>query len=342
MKINSVFISNFRSISDFSVNLPQKLLIKGKTGSGKTSILEACFVVSSGRSFKTFDIKECISKENQNFYVESDLNDFEDYNRKVSVAYDRKGNKKIIIDGNISSRKDLMSIAYPVVHSPDDMFIITGNPKFRRDFIDRICFIEDKSYFDDMSEYIRYIRNKNIALKNKNTEVVRYLNAAAVPLIDRIRRKRNVSCETINSKVSVLLEKLFSGMKVFFTYSTDENCAEKLDVKLEKELEKGFSIYGPHLDNINITTEIGNAKNNISMGETYITSFLIKLAELSIYAEKNEFPIFLIDDIFVFVDDETKRTLFKEIETLKNQILMTSSIENINNFNNIEIFYLSR
>lgn len=342
MKINSVFISDFRSLSDFSLNLPQKLLIKGKTGSGKTSILEACFVVSSGRSFKTFDIKDCISKDAQNFYIESDFDDFESYNRKVSVAYDRKGNKKIIIDGNVSSRKDLLNIVYPVVHSPDDMFIITGSPKFRRDFIDRICFIEDKSYFDDMSEYIRYIRNKNIALKDKNADVVKYLNAAAAPLIDRIRKKRNVSCETINKKVSVLLEKLFSGMKVFFTYNTDENCAEKLDSKLEKELEKGFSIYGPHLDSINITTEVGNAKNNISMGETYITSFLIKLAELSIYAEKNEFPIFLIDDIFVFVDDETKKILFKEIESLKNQILMTSSIENLSNFNNIEVFYLSR
>ena len=138
------------------------------------------------------------------------------------------------------------------------------------------------------------------------------------------------------------MEKLFSEIKVFFTYNIDENCAEKLDSKLEKELEKGFSIYGPHLDSINITTEVGNAKNNISMGETYITSFLIKLAELSIYAEKNEFPIFLIDDIFVFVDDETKKILFKEIESLKNQILMTSSIENLSNFNNIEVFYLSR
>ena len=342
MKINSVFISNFRSLSDFSINLPQKLLIKGKTGSGKTSVLEACFVLSSGRSFKTFDIKDCISKDSQNFYIESVFDDFEGYSRKVSVAYDRKGNKKIIIDGTVSSRKSLMNIAYPVVHSPDDMFIVMGSPKFRRDFIDRVCFIEDKSYFDDMSEYIRFVRNKNAALKDKNEEVVKYLNAAAVPLIDRIRKKRSVSCETINKKVEFLSEKLFSGMKILFSYNVDENCAEKLESRLEKELEKGFSIYGPHLDNINITTEVGNAKNNISMGETYITSFLIKLAELSTYAEKNEFPIFLIDDIFVFVDDETKKILFKEVEALKNQILMTSSIENINNFNDIEVFYLSR
>jgi len=342
MKINSVFLSNFRSLSDFSLDLPQKLLIKGKTGSGKTSVLEACSVLSSGKSFKTSDIKDCISKNSSNFYIESDFEDFEGYSRKVSIGYDRNGNKKIIIDGNVSSRKDLLNIVYPVVHSPDDMFIISGSPKFRRDFIDRICFIEDKSYFNDMSEYIRFIRNKNAALKEGNAEVVRYLNAAAAPLIDRIRKKRNVSRETINRNIEILSEKLFSRIKMFFTYSVDENCAEKLESKLEKELEKGFSVYGPHLDVINITTEVGEAKNNISMGETYIGSFLIKLAELSIYAEKNEFPIFLIDDIFVFVDDETKKIFFKEIESLKNQILMTSSIENVNNLSNTEIFYLSR
>lgn len=342
MKINSVFLSNFRSLSDFSLDLPQKLLIKGRTGSGKTSVLEACSILSSGKSFKTSDIKDCISKNSSNFYIESDFEDFEGYSRKVSIGYDRSGNKRILIDGGISSRKDLLNIVYPVVHSPDDMLIISGSPKFRRDFIDRICFIEDKSYFDDMSEYIRFIRNKNAALKEGNIEVVRYLNAAAVPLIDKIRKKRNVSRETINRSIEFLSEKLFSGIKMFFTCSVEENCAEKLESKLEKELEKGFSLYGPHLDVINITTEVGEAKNNISMGETYISSFLVKLAELSVYAQKNEFPIFLIDDIFVFVDDETKKTLFKEIESLKNQILMTSSIENLNNFSDMEVFYLSR
>ena len=342
MKINSVFLSNFRSLSDFSLDLPQKLLIKGKTGSGKTSVLEACSILASGKSFKTNDIKDCISKNSPNFFIESDFEDFEGYSRKVSIGYDRSGNKKILIDGTVSSRKDLLNIVYPVVHSPDDMLIISGSPKFRRDFIDRICFIEDKSYFDDMSEYIRFIRNKNAALKEGNAEVVRYLNAAAVPLIDKIRKKRNVSRETINRSIEFLSEKLFSKIKMMFTYSVEESCAEKLESKLEKELEKGFSLYGPHLDVINITTEVGEAKNNISMGETYISSFLVKLAELSVYAGKNEFPIFLIDDIFVFVDDETKKTLFKEIESLKNQILMTSSIENLNNFNNMEIFYLSK
>jgi len=341
MKIKSVFITNFRSLSDFSLEFPQKLLIKGRTGSGKTSILEACSILSSGKSFKTYDIKDCIAKNSSSFYIESVFDDFEGYSRTVSIGYDKGGNKRILIDGNISSRKELLNIVYPVVHSPDDMLIISGSPKFRRDLIDRICFINDKSYFDDMSEYLRFIRNKNAALKEGNSEIVRYLNAAAAPLIDKIRKKRYVSCETINKNIEFLSEKLFSEMKISFSYNIDENCYEKLDSKLERELEKGFSLYGPHLDVINITTEVGDAKNNISMGETYINSFLIKLAELNIYAGKNEFPIFLIDDIFVFVDDDTKKILFRELESLKNQILMTSSIENLNNFNNMEVFYLS-
>ena len=44
----------------------------------------------------------------------------------------------------------------------------------------------------------------------------------------------------------------------------------------------------------------------------------------------------------VFNDNETKKILFKEVESLKNQILMTSSIENAADFDNIEVFYLSR
>ena len=159
---------------------------------------------------------------------------------------------------------------------------------------------------------------------------------------NKIRKKRNASCEIVNKFIGSLSERLFSEIKMFFTCNIDENCAEKLDLKLEKELEKGFSLYGPHLDIINITTEVGNAKNNISMGETYIASFLIKLAELNIHAGKNEYPVFLVDDVFVFVDDETKKVLFNEIEFLKNQVLMTSSIENLNNLGNMEIFYLSR
>lgn len=342
MKINSVFISDFRSLSDFSLNFSEKLLIKGRTGSGKTSILEACSVLSSGKSFKTSDIKECISKNKDNFFIEGDFEDIAGYSRKVSIGYDKSGNRKILIDGQNASRKELLEVVYPVVHSPADMEIISGGPKLRRDFIDKICFAEDSSYFDDMSQYIRFIRNKNAALKNGNAEVVRYLNAAAVPLIENIRKKRKVSCEKINEKTAAVSERLFPGMKSYFTYNIDEDTAEKLEAKLEKELEKGFAIYGPHLDQMNITADIGNVKNNISMGETYISSFVIKLAELSLYAERNVYPVFLIDDIFVFVDDDTRKILYSEIESLKNQILMTSSIERSDNLRNIDIFYLSR
>lgn len=343
MKINSVFISQFRNITSLSIDLPQKLLIYGKTGTGKTSILEACYILLCGKSFKTSDIKESVFNESDNFFIKCSLEDFFDYSRTISIGYDKKGNRKILIDGQNSNRKELLNLVYPVIHSPMDMELIAGGPKQRRNFIDRICFMEEKSYFDEMTEYVRYIKNKNIALKNNNKKSVGYLNAAAVTLINKIRYRRKLACEKVNAKIQIILNRFFPDVKLSFNYNAvEDNVSEKLDLKLEKELQKGFSLYGPHLDQLDLSTEIGSIKHNISMGETYINSFLIKLAELSIYADKGIYPVFFIDDVFVFIDNETKKTLLKEIEGLKNQVIMTSSIENPNDFNNISTFYLSR
>lgn len=343
MKINSLFISQFRNIDSLNIDLPDKLLIYGKTGSGKTSVLEACHILLCGKSFKTSDIKESISNKSDNFFIRCSLEDFFDYNRVISIGYNKKGDNKILIDGQNSSRKELLNLVYPVVHSPIDMEIITGGPKCRRDFIDRVCFIEEKSYYDDMTEYLRYIKHKNVALKNNSIKTVKYLNEAAVDLIKKIRRKREAACKKVNDKIQVILNRLFPDIKLSFSYNAvEEDISEKLDLKLEKELQKGFSLYGPHLDQLDLLTKAGNAKHNVSMGETYLNSFLIKLAELYIYADKNIRPVFFIDDIFVFIDSEIKEILFRETESLKNQILMTSSIENANNFNNIDVFHLSK
>jgi len=168
MKIKSVDLSNFRNIEKISFDLSHKFIIKGSNGSGKTSVLEACNILLSGRSFRTSDIKDCIKNGKKNFFIKCSVTDFEGFLREISIGYDVSGNKRILIDGINSSRKELLNIVFPIVHTPEDMEIISGGPKSRRDFIDRICFMENREYFDDMTEYIRFIRQKNSALKKGN------------------------------------------------------------------------------------------------------------------------------------------------------------------------------
>ena len=342
MRIKSLYLSNFRNISELDLEFSDKFLIEGRTGAGKTSIIEACYILSSGKSFKTTQLKECIKNEANNFFIKCSAEDIEGYSREISIGYDTEDNRKILMDGSEVRRKSLLEALLPVVHSSFDFNLITGGPKSRRDFIDKVCFVNDNSYLDDLGSYLSFLKNKNTALKNGNAKVIKYLNLAAIPLINRIRKKRKETIEKVNKKIKETSLRLFPEITAFFCYNPSEDIEKKLEGILELELSKGFCLYGPHLDQINLNIKSGRAKNNISMGETYINSFLIKLSEIGIYEDLKLHPVFFIDDIFVFVDNETKKLLFDEIERLDNQVIMTSSLENLNKFNNIEKYYLSR
>jgi DNA replication and repair protein RecF len=335
MKVSQISLINFRNIKKLDLNLSDKLMINGKSGAGKTSIIEASYILLSGRSFKTHEMKECIKKEEDNFFIKCHVEDFSFFSREISVGYNYDGSRKILIDGLNSSRKELMNIVFPVIHSPDNFELINGGPKGRRDFIDRVCFMDDSSYFDQLVEYYRFVKQKNAALKKGSVKAVEYLNAAAVELIEKIRDKRKNGCNRINGKILFMSEKIFPGCSITLNPYIDENTEEKLSLKLEKEMDKGFSLYGPHLDPLNINVETGRIKNSFSMGETYLLSFILKLSEIALYEEKNIYPVFFIDDIFVFLDEEKKRKLFKMILEMKNQVIMTSSVEKNTEFDGI-------
>ncbi len=327
MKISQISLINFRNLEKLDLTFSDKMIINGKSGAGKTSIIEASYILLSGKSFKTHEMKECIKKGEDNFFIKCHTEDFNSFFRDISVGYNYDGSRKILVDRISSSRKELMNIVFPVMHAPENMELINGGPKGRRDFIDRICFMDDSSYFDQLVEYYRFIKQKNAALKKGSVKAVEYLNHAAVELIEKIRDKRKNGCNRINGKIMSLSEKFFPGCSIALNPYIEENTAEKLSLKLEKEMDKGFSLYGPHLDPLNINIDTGSLKNNLSMGETYLLSFILKLSEIAIYEEKNIYPVFFIDDIFVFLDEEKKKKLFKMITEMKNQVIMTSSVE---------------
>ncbi|MGI6393688.1 MAG: DNA replication/repair protein RecF [bacterium] len=328
MKISKISLLNFRNIKKADFDFSDKLMINGKNGSGKTSIIEASYILLSGKSFKTHEIKECIKKGEQNFFIKCELKDFNLFNREISIGYSEEGLRKILIDKINSSRKELMNIVFSVLHTPDDMELITGGPKWRRNFIDRICFMNDNSYFDNLIEYNNFIKQKNSALKKGSAKSVRYLNTAALELIENIREKRKNGCIEVNKKISRLLKDFFPQTEITLNPYIEKNTEEKLFSRLEKEMEKGFALYGPHLDPLNIQIETEKLKNTFSMGEIYLLSLILKFSEIEIYREKRVYPTLFIDDAFVFLDEEREEKLYKIIIEMKNQVIMTSSTEN--------------
>jgi len=326
MKSEKISIKNVRALEEKEILLKDRNLIHGKNGSGKTTVLESLFLALTAKSFRTSNISEVIRDKNEYLFISTKLNDEDNFVREVSFGIDRKGSRKIVIDGDSAGRKQLLSIASIITHTPEDVDILRGGPKNRRDFLDRVAFIEDRDYFDILFNYSRYLKHKLKLLKTKDRKSIKYLNIAAVKYIDEIRDKRKKMAEIICDEVKQILDLYMPDFKTQIIVPKDEETELRLEEKLEKEIEKGHTLYGPHLDNITVKINKRNSRT-ISMGEVSFISIIIKLSELVFHSKQYIYPIFCGDDIFSFLDESRVEILLDIFKKMKNQIILTSTEE---------------
>ena len=119
-------------------------MIWGENGSGKTSLLEAIYILSLGKSFKTHKQSTVIKNGHSSFIVKGDFFS-RGVKNKVAIQTNKKNKKVIKVDGKISKkRKELFGINNVVILSPEDQIITKGGPRERRIFFDRLFSIINK------------------------------------------------------------------------------------------------------------------------------------------------------------------------------------------------------
>lgn len=330
MFLKSIFFKNIRSLSEFSGNINKKQCIIGVNGSGKTSVLEAVSLSFTGKSFRTSEKRGIIKDETDYFFIKSEVEDKNGYDTELSIGMDLKGSRKIALDGETVSRKNLMDTVSCVVHTPDDVEIIRGTPSKRRNFIDRAIFTEYDNCYDLYMNYRRFLKHKSIVLRRRDRKTLLRINSAAVEYIKRIRSLRKEIIEKLNSVILNLIEYTDFKACPVFKAPDDDSVEEKLENAVEREMERGYPVYGPHVDKIRITIN-GRSRDSISLGELKFLSFLLRTSELKMYGNKNQYPVFLCDDIFSFLDEKRCTYVVDIMENIKNQVICTSVSDFKNN-----------
>ena len=159
MYINEIKIENFRNI-DFMGIFPDKEInvIYGQNGQGKTNLLEAIWLFTGCKSFRT-------SKD-------SELVQFEQENSKISMSFQtdlRENNAAIFIDKkrtanlngvSLQSPRELIGKYYSVVFSPIHLSLIKDGPVNRRKFIDTAISQTDNMYAKKLTYFNHLISQK--------------------------------------------------------------------------------------------------------------------------------------------------------------------------------------
>lgn len=327
MIIKSIKLVNFRNHHEYFLDCNQETtLILGENGFGKTSVLEAIYILTQGKSFRATD-KDIIKRDTDYYRIE-----LEYCNGEINTAtYDRK-NKNYIINGQKSKRLPKKN-KYPVIlFLPSDLNLISHSPSRRRDYFDRIFSEFNENYHQALLKYNKVLKQRNEVLKKEiiPKELIFSWNLLLAKYGTELFDYRNQFIQEINNYYSdtyYSITKIKDEIKIHYKTEVSSPKAESYLKELEQNFEKdsylGYTSYGVHRDDYVFYFNHKIADGSASRGESRSMILALKFIEAKLIEQKNNLkPIILLDDVFSELDEMHRKCLVKNFKD--NQIILTS------------------
>lgn len=321
MKIKNIALHNFRNYKELKLEFKKKIIyIVGLNGQGKTNIVEAISVLALLSSFRTKNYELLLKRDENAFFLRADFIDSNYRELNIKIGYEGKKKKVIFQDKKVMRYSDLWGKIPLVYLIPDESIITSGPPGERRKFLDRLLSLVSRTYFDNLKNYNRVLKQKNALLvkaKKENmkpVEMIEVLNSQlvnyAVQLVslrvDFLQKYEEYFCKILSG----ISDNAYKGsLKYNSSVVFDEKYKEKLSQRLKEiiniEIIRGTSLSGPHKDDLNFEINNYNLRNFGSKGQHKIFLVALKLAEIEfIKSITNEYPIFILDDLYSEIDNE--------------------------------------
>ena len=345
MLLESLEVHNFRNLSG-SIPWGGGLnIIYGDNGQGKTNWLEAIYLLATTKSFRTQRLQEAISFGEDLAVVRGLVAQSEEVHRELQVAL--QGNtKSIAINGKREPVTRYLGQLHAVAFTADELNIVRGGPEARRKFLDRGVVSLHPSYVQTLADYNRVIKQKNRLLQDaaeaemsieQVAEIIAPWNEQLVHLSAEIHRARVDYVGRLND---VLERRLFDREDVTIRYVSslegkgdlsdyEALIASRLELRLQAEISSGYSLIGPHRDDLEILFDGRDMRTYGSSGQQRSALIILDLAAISVYYSwHNEYPLFLIDDVDAELDRKRISFLLEYLEG-RTQTFITTSKESL-------------
>lgn len=345
MYIKEIELHNFRNYRELHLRFHRNVnLILGNNAQGKTNLLEAIYLCSMGKSFRTGRESDLILFGEEFARVKTEA-EKEDYDTSVEMIISRSAGKSVKLDGmKIRKASELLENLYMVIFSPEDLKIVKEEPEKRRRFIDReLCQLRPK-YYEAFSNYKKVLMQRNAYLKEDtvdpsvldlwDVQLAKYGAQIMVMRAEFIMKLRDIS-QKIHSSITRGTENLdlVYVPNVFPAGSseeTEEAFYKVIRGSFENDLRQRTTTRGPHKDDMEFYINQVSVRSFGSQGQQRTSALSVKLAELSLIKEETgEDAILLLDDVMSELDLHRQEFLIKSLSDIQMFITTTEIPEKL-------------
>lgn len=327
MSLVHASIVNVRCIERAEFELhPGHNLIFGPNASGKSSLLEALFLLGRGRSFRTRNTERVIRQGASELLVFGRVSGTPE--RPIGVRALRGGPTVGRLGGAPVESLAELSQVFPVqVIDPGVHKLIEEGAPRRRRWMDWAVFHVEPTFIETWSRYQRALRQRNAALRSApdqalawDPELIRLGESLAESRRGVLERLQPYWCQTVRALTGLGIDLIYHR-----GWPSDRTLADALREGRVRDAGRGLTHAGPHRADIHLRLHGIPVREIASRGQQKLIAAALILAQLRMLQDAfTTTPTLLLDDPAAELDPVYLEAFIEELRRLKTQLVITS------------------
>jgi len=329
MSLDSLGIEDFRCIERAELPFHSRCnLISGENASGKTSLLEAIFVLGRGRSFRTAKADMLIRTGSRAFQLTGRVRG-DGGVRPLGLRFGDDGIEARYGGRPVLGLAELATILPAQAIDPEVHRLIEGGPQERRRFLDWGVFHVEPSFVDHWRRYQRALRQRNAALRSEGSPaVVRAWDSDLIESGEQVAAFRARYVQALTPHVAATAHRLLGQsleIGLMQGWAANQSLRDSLDASWARDRERGLTHAGPHRADLTVRFAGSPARDRISRGQQKLAASALLLGQLRCDAEQGSgVAALLVDDPAAELDLGNLERLLAEVVDLPAQLFVTA------------------
>jgi DNA replication and repair protein RecF len=330
----SISLKNVRNIEALELEpAPRLNVIVGDNGQGKTSLLEALYLVATSRSFRAERLASVVREGSEQSVVRASI--VEDGLRREQRVVLGLRSRRVTLDQKPPASLTGYATRTPmVVFHPADLELVSGGATSRRRLLDRLLLFVDPPGADARNRYTRVLQARKRALEERGPES-RELDALETVMAEagaRFAAGRKAAFDALSERLPRVLSQMASGeLSVLPRYQpggvTDPlEFARALRDSRLRDLRRKAALFGPQRDEVELLLDGRSARVHASQGQQRLLTLSLKVAELECIRDaRGAHPVLLLDDVSSELDPKRTHAVYDFLRSTESQVFVTTT-----------------